>query len=139
MKPQDILVLLKLLLSEKEEWSQPGLAKSLHMSASEVNHGLKRLAKAKLYNPVTKKCLRRSLAEFLIHGAKYAFPTEPGSLRHGIPTAHCAPPLSKALVFDPADCYVWEDRTGSVVGQTIEPIYSSAPKAAKEDPRLTSF
>lgn len=136
MKPQDILIILKLLLSEESEWSQPGLAKALHISASEVNHGLKRLAKAKLYNPVSKKCLRRSLAEFLIHGLKYAFPVEPGSLRRGIPTAHCAPPLSEALVYDPSDCYVWEDKSGAVKGQTIEPLYPSAPLAAKEDAEL---
>ncbi len=44
LKPQDIVVALKLVARGADEWTQPELARSLHLSASEVNHGLKRLA-----------------------------------------------------------------------------------------------
>lgn len=106
------------------------------MSSSEVNHALKRLAKAKLYNPISKRCLRQSFLEFLLHGVKYAFPANLGPVRPGIPTAHSAPPLARDIVFDEHDRYVWEDSAGDAVGQVIEPLYVSAPLAAKEDSNL---
>jgi predicted transcriptional regulator len=50
LKPQDIVVALKLVAQGNAEWTQPELARSLHISASEVNHGLKRLAACHLFN-----------------------------------------------------------------------------------------
>ena len=42
LKPQDLVVALKLVAQADAEWTQPELARSLHLSASEVNHGLTR-------------------------------------------------------------------------------------------------
>ena len=136
MKPQDLIVLLKILIWKDKRWSQLELSKAISISPAEVNHALKRLAKAKLYNPETKSVMKRSLLEFILHGVKYAFPAEPGPLKLGLPTAHSAPPLCHELVVDTQDSYVWEDRQGQVRGQSVEPLYYSAPSAAREDPGL---
>jgi hypothetical protein len=43
LKPQDVVLALKLASSRAADWAQPAVARILHMSAAEVNHGLKRL------------------------------------------------------------------------------------------------
>ena len=37
---------------------------------------------------------RSALLEFLLHGIRYAFPAEKGSLTRGVPTGYAAPPLN---------------------------------------------
>ncbi|WP_206683425.1 hypothetical protein, partial [Salmonella enterica] len=51
LKPQDVVVALKLVAGGLPDWTQPELARSLYLSVSEVNHGLKRLAACHLFNP----------------------------------------------------------------------------------------
>ena len=52
LKPQDLLVLLKLIVapSPAAPWTYASLAASLHMSSSEVHAALGRAAHAGLYN-----------------------------------------------------------------------------------------
>ncbi|MGD1919713.1 MAG: hypothetical protein ACFCAD_12955 [Pleurocapsa sp.] len=135
LRPQDILVLLKVYLLG-QDWTYSKLAKSLNISSSEVHGALKRCEESNLYRGEAKRVLRGSLEEFLIHGLKYAFPTRPGALVTGIPTAHSAEPLKDLLVVNDRDVYVWEYETGKVKGQAIKPLYRSVPKAAKEDRQL---
>ena len=78
---------------------------------------------------------RRALEEFLVHGLKYVFPARRGPLARGVPTAHSAPPLDK-LIVDDGTPLVWPDSEGTVRGETLEPIYKTAPMAARRDPRL---
>jgi len=78
--------------------------------------------------------MKSALQEFLVHGIKYAFPAEPGRLCRGIVTAHSAPPLAEKIVS--SEPYVWPDDEGPVRGQAIEPLYPSAPAAARKDPKL---
>ena len=78
--------------------------------------------------------MKSALEEFLIHGLKYVFPAEPGPLSRGVPTAHSAAPLSKKIISN--EPYVWPDADGDVRGQAIEPLYPSAPQAAKKDAKL---
>ena len=106
------------------------------MSASEVHAALKRCEVSRLYDGNQRQILKHALLEFLIHGLKYVFPGEPGSLSRGLPTAHSAEPLKSLLVVDPTDAYVWPDPTGEVRGQAIEPLYRSVPIAAKNDSQL---
>ena len=42
LKPQDIVILLKLVASGEIDWSYPSLAHDLFMSASEIHAGIKR-------------------------------------------------------------------------------------------------
>ncbi|WP_036489147.1 hypothetical protein [Myxosarcina sp. GI1] len=135
LKPQDILVLLKVCSWDKQ-WTYSELAKSLKMSSSEVHAALKRCSTSGLYSDSRRRVLKPALEEFLIHGLKYAFPTQPGALVRGMPTAHSAEPLKDLLTISDRDVYVWAFGSGKVKGQEIKPLYRSVPEAVLEDPHL---
>lgn len=136
MKPQDVALLLQIISWKNRKWSQRELAESLFISVSEINHGLKRLAAAKLFNPISKKALLRSAEEFLLHGVKYLYPAEFGAVSIGVPTAHSAAPLVDEFVFGESDNLVWADENGNVRGQSIKPLYPTLPQAARNDTEL---
>ena len=123
LKEQDVLVLLKLLVTEDRSFTYSGLSRALDLSASEV-HAHKRTTK------------RKALLEFLVHGLKYVFVADRTGLTRGIPTAHAAPPLLGILAPSPDLPPVWPDPLGSVRGEGFQPLYKSAPKAARKDPHL---
>lgn len=135
LKPQDILVLLK-VYGLKGEWTYSELAKSLKMSSSEVHGALKRCSTSGLYNEKRRRVLKPALEEFLVHGLKYVFPTQPGALVRGMPTAHSAEPLKELLVTSDRNVYVWAFSSGKVKGQEIKPLYRSVPEAVSSDPQL---
>lgn len=136
LKPQDVLVLLKLSVLKEAEWSYAGLAKALKMSASEVHDGIKRSTAARLYNPVTKKPNRRALEEFLVHGVKYAYPPERGGPTRGVPTAYAAHPLKEWLIQGDDLPPVWPYSEGDSTGYAFMPLFKSVPEAIQEDPQL---
>jgi hypothetical protein len=77
----------------------------------------------------------RQLAEFALHGAKYAFPADKTGMTIGVPTSHSAPVF--AGVFAPgSDDYVWPHPNGKVRGIGVEPLHPSVPYAAMQDERL---
>ena len=135
LKPQDIVVLLK-VYGLKGEWTYSELAHCLKMSSSEVHAALKRCATSGLYNDKRRRVVKPALAEFLVHGLKYVFPTSPGALVRGMPTAHSAQPLKDLLVTSDRDVYVWAFGSGKVKGQEIKPLYHSVPEAVSQDPQL---
>jgi hypothetical protein len=135
LKPQDVLILLK-LISRSEKGRLVDIAMQLGLSQSEVSHGLSRLVKAQLLSSDKKEPLRHNALEFLVYGLKYVFPAEIGAIARGIVTAHSAPPLSQDIVSSKEDHYVWPDPQGEQRGQSITPLYSSAPFAAMRDSKL---
>lgn len=136
LKPQDIVVLLKLCVCTPG-WTYRGLAAELSISVSEIHQSLQRAAASDLYDPQQRRPKLRNLEEFILHGLKYAFPAKRGSLTRGIPTSYAAPPLAKHFHEPLADNPpVWPLTQGSVAGYEISPLYPSAPKAAKLDPKL---
>ena len=135
MKPQDIVILLKLLLIESSEWRFESLAKTLHMSSSTIFLALKRAEMSGLYHKKTRTVNRTAFLEFLLFGLKYVFPVDIGKKAKGIPTAHSANPLARLIVSE-SDIYVWKSVFGNVRGQTIEPLYPSVPLLAFEDVQL---
>jgi hypothetical protein len=76
-----------------------------------------------------------ALLEFLIHGVKYAFAASRGPVQRGMPTAHSAAPL-RDLLTETGLPLVWADATGEIRGETLSPIYKTAPEAAKLDSQL---
>lgn len=137
LKPQDVLILLKLLThSNQMVWRVLDLANDIGISQSEASHGLERLRLANLVDGKKRIPLLENAHEFLKHGIKYAFPVRPGAVQRGVPTAHSAPPLSKSMRTSAADTYVWPHATGKSRGQSIEPLYKSVPKASLNDPAL---
>lgn len=142
LKPQDVVVALKLAAHAGEPWTQPELAKALHMSASEVNHGLKRLEACQLYNPRERRVIRRSLEEFLVSGLRYVFPAQLGETGKGIPTSisGCSALTAKLLVGH-EDHVVWpaKGRAARARGRTLAPLYRTVPQAAADDPVLHQY
>jgi hypothetical protein len=137
LRPQDVLVLLKLITAYSEKaWRYSDLAKDLKMSQSEVHSAIKRAQSCGLYDPLTKRPVRKNLFEFLVYGLRYAFFTEPGKEAVGIATAHSAPPLNKAIVSEKEDQYVWPSRSGKVKGKSIQPLYPVVPSICDKDEEL---
>ncbi|WP_316369114.1 hypothetical protein [Candidatus Thiodiazotropha sp. CDECU1] len=138
LKPQDILVLLKLVTLGDQSWSYNRLAIELGMSPSEVHGAVKRVLKAQLAVHIDRVIQPnfRNLEEFLIHGIRYAFVPERGEMTRGMPTAHAAPPLSDRIVPDQEPPPVWPDPEGEARGMIFSPLYRSAPVASRNDPAL---
>lgn len=137
LKPQDIIVLLKLITGYKDkQWRYSDLAEDLQMSQSEVHSAIKRAHSSQLYDPLTKRPVRANLSEFLLFGLKYVFFIEPGKPSVGIPTAHSAPLLRKSIVSEKGDQYVWPSRLGKVKGLAVEPLYPGVPNACINDKEL---
>lgn len=138
LKPQDVVILLKLVAIGKEDWSFSTLSTALYMSPSEVHAGIHRSMAAKLALKTTDriKPAIRSLGEFLVHGLRYVFVPDRGEITRGMPTLHAGPPLSKMLVSSGDPPPVWPDPEGNFRGQSFSPLYKSVPKAAGEDRQL---
>ena len=136
LKPQDVLIVLKLVVLGKHGWSYKTLAGELFMSSSEVHSGIKRAAAAHLIDHYQKVPIKKSLEEFLIHGVKYAFPPDRGDPTRGMPTGYAAPPLVNHFQIGSEPPPVWPDPEGNVKGYEFSPLYKSVPKAATVDLKL---
>ena len=134
MKPQDVVLLLKILSMNNDTWSQSWTAVELVMSQSEVSESVARSKYAGLLDPKGKKVMRMAFMDFLEKGIRYVFPQRPGAVVRGIPTSHSAPPLN--LDIQSTEDYVWPYVKGTVRGQSIIPLYSSVPEAALKDEKL---
>jgi hypothetical protein len=135
LKPQDVVVCLKVQASKGRDWTYRSLGKELAMSHSEVHEALKRAADAGIYSKKSRAVLWEEFLRML-KGLRYIFYVKPGRLVRGIPTAHSGPPLSDEIQSGTEDVYVWADPEGEVRGQEIEPLYPSVPRAVKNDQKL---
>ncbi len=138
LKPQDVLLLLKLISIEKRPWSFNKISVELGMSPSEVHAAAKRLLAARLAVKVDDSIHPniRNMEEFLLHGIQYVFLPERGAINRGMPTTYAAPPLNDHFVDDNEPAPVWPDSEGEVRGESFSPLYKSAPVAAKNDSNL---
>jgi len=134
MKPQDIVVLLKIIAQNNDNWQQIPLAYALKMSQSEVSQSVARSKYAGLLDDSGKRVMRQAFNDFLQYGLAVVFPTKPGAIVRGMPTAHSAAPLN--VVISSGENYVWPFAMGSVRGHGITPLYASVPQAALEDKQL---
>lgn len=134
MRPQDIVILLKIVALDSEMHQVNQLANLLSLSLSEVSESLNRSKVANLIDYNKKKVNKQNLLEFLEHGVQYVFPQSPGSLVRGIPTAH-SHPFMKNNFLSETD-YVWPDNNGKIIGLQIEPFYSKQVEAVKKDSKL---
>jgi hypothetical protein len=134
MRPQDVVLLLKILLLEETEWQSKDLASTLLLSPAEISFSLKRCHYARLLDSTGRRVARRTLTEFLLYGLPVVFPTQPGAQARGLPTAHSAAPLCHQIVAE--QVYVWPDAAGENWGAAITPLYPKVPAAARTDARL---
>ncbi len=139
LKPQDLLVLLKVAAHPPLPWTYARLGEALDMSPSQVHASVKRAVASGLavepergnWSPV-----RSSLLEFMVHGVRYIWPAALGPVKRGMPTSFGAEPLASELAFNGEDAPVWAHPEGTAKGPALSPLYRSAPKAASDDPAL---
>lgn len=134
MRPQDVVLLLKMITKNEQEWFQRPLAEELYLSQSEISESISRSKYAGLIAYSSKKVNRQALMEFLQFGLSYVFPQHPAAIVRGIATAHSAPPLNEIITS--SELYVWPSAKGNVRGQSITPLYPSVIEAIKRDPEL---
>jgi hypothetical protein len=139
LKPQDIVILLK-LISNTQSSTKPerivDLSYSLGISASEISLGLRRLQNSALITEDTKKPLKNNALEFLKFGLKYVFPVKLSSVSRGVPTSHSASPLKEKITSNEEEQYVWPCDEGNIRGHSVTPLYPSVPLAALKDTKL---
>lgn len=134
MRPQDIVILLKIVIIDNANWQLKDLANSLFISNSEVSESLERSRYAGIIDFEKRNVYREALLDFLIYGMKYVFPARAGILTRGVPTAHSHPYMQ--TFFSSEQAYVWPSASGEVIGQAIEPFYVNQIKAIQEDEEL---
>ncbi len=138
LKPQDILVLLKLVAQGDMDWVYSRLAMELSMSSSEIHAAMKRAYNAGLMMDKGETIMpdAKNLEEFIVYGVKYAFAAERGDTCIGMPTSYAAKPLNTRMVYDGSNPPVWPDENGKVKGIAFRPLYPSVPDAARLDSTL---
>ena len=136
LRPQDVLVMIKLALEREPKQTNLALARSLFLSPAEVHYALRRCKQARLYDEHLKRPILTSLCEFLIHGVKYAFPASVGASTRGILTAGAHPVFEGFAISELDALYVWPLADGVHRGPAVSPLYRSAPDAAQNDERL---
>ena len=104
------------------------------MSTSTAHQSVSRLETAGLMVPGTRRVNRLNLLEFLIHGARYAFPSAGGAQVQGVPTAHSGPPLAGQIVG--TDSAVWPAAMGPVRGLAVKPLLARAAELPENCPAL---
>lgn len=147
LKPQDILVLVRLLIARRQggEVTYPLLSQWTGLSASETHSAVRRAATAALLTRAPEDrdgafAWHPSLAaceEFFFHGFKYVFPLRFGNLQRGVPTGTGAPGMNEGPqgVLE-AEPWVWPHAEGTVRGISITPLYRTVPQAALADETL---
>ncbi|GAB5536719.1 MAG: hypothetical protein Rubg2KO_29680 [Rubricoccaceae bacterium] len=137
LRPQDVLVLLKLTTLWPQTWTYASLATSLGMSASEVHAAIRRTTQAGLFSESARTAIQPELGAFLIDGVPYVFYAEQGGMtKRGLLTGFAAPVLDGPDSGPPSDLNVWPDASGIDSGRIIKPLYRSVPYAARQDPML---
>ena len=138
LRPQDVLVLAKLLSYQGPRPPMAQMAVDLSVSSSEVHASLKRLAQSRLVSADSEghRPLLQAVEEFLVHGVKYAFPAKRGEVTRGVPTSYAAPPLNQQIEAGSELPPVWPFAEGRQRGASLEPLYKTVPAAALRDPFL---
>jgi hypothetical protein len=147
LKPQDILVALKLVALGTERWTYASLAKSLGLSVSESHAAVKRGLESRLLTNLDfngRKAERplpnlAHLERLIVHGLPYLMPVSRGERKicMGMPTADGVKPLSDEIMILGGDGVpVWPMRGGSERGVALQPLHPSSPMAAKRDAKL---
>jgi len=139
MKPQDVVVAIKIAILAERKRTFSSLANELALSVSEVHASTKRCEQAGMVTASHGdglKVIKPALKEFLGHGARYAFPAVLGPITRGMLTASAGPTLSKLLMASSEGPLVWPFAQGEARGPSLSPLYPKVPEAAARDPEL---
>ncbi len=134
MRPQDIVILLKILCYGNKSWYSKTLANDLNLSPAEISSSLNRSVNSGLLDSDKKKVRKQALFEFIIYGLQYVFPQRPGEIARGLPTAFSHPFMKRHFVSEQQ--YVWPDAASDEKGFSMQPLYAGVASAAKKDDKL---
>lgn len=140
LKPQDLVVLLRLSLEKSEMMpTYAALGLELGLAASKVHGSVVRGLQAKLlYKGADGKprLVREAVKQFVLYGARYAFPAIHGELTRGLPTLYAASPIKEKIIAPSELPPVWPDKNGKERGMALYPLYPNVPDAANRNPAL---
>ncbi len=139
LRPQDLVVLLRLSLEQGTSPTYAALGSELGLTASEVHAGLERAVLAQLARKDQAgkaTVVREALRLFVQHGARYSFPAIRGEMTRGLPTGYAASPLKDKIVQPNEPAPVWPYKRGTVLGVAFYPLYPTVPEAAAHNPAL---
>jgi len=129
-----MLVLKTLQLSREAAADVHHRGRSQH-EPPEIHAAIKHLQQALLlHDPQMKdKPNLSALAEFLLHGVKYALPAVHSEVTRGLLTLFACAPLTKENAPSDELPPVCRWRDGETHGIALEPLYMTAPAAALRD------
>ena len=142
LKPQDVMVLLKLIALEERKWSYRQLASELAMGLGEVHSALRRASEGGLARKLENKRVSKPavdkwvLFNFIMHGVPHVFPAKRGMITIGMPTGFAAPQYRKMIVLGDIEIPVWPHPHGKTKGYELKPLYKTAVFAAEQDENL---
>lgn len=139
LKPHDVLCVLKISCLAGREWTLRDLGKMVGLSGSEAYNASKRLKASGLIIEAENqvKIVGRRLVDFIVYGISTVYYPERGQITRGMVTGASASPLVGQLqAFDGDIPLVWPTANGKVRGETLLPIYKTAPAAAAADVKL---
>ena len=139
LRPQDLVVLLRLALEPGPAPTYAALGSELGLTASEAHAAVERAVAARLAikdEAGKPSVVRAALRAFVEHGARYCFPATQGGLSRGVPTGYAASPLSEQIRPGNDPPPVWPWKKGTARGIAFHPLYPSVPEAAERNPAL---
>ena len=138
LKPQDLVVALKICANEQQDFVLQTLSTELGLAISVVHGCITRCEASKLLSRSSGslRANRHAVREFTIHGARYAFPALLGSLTRGMPTAVAGPILSPMFEHGTALPPVWPTANGTAYGPGVQPLHPCVPTACETDAPL---
>ena len=138
LKPQDLVVALKVAVNSERDFLLATLGQELKMVVSAVHGSVVRCEQARLLSRATGgvRPIKPALLEFVVHGARYAFPAIQGTLTRGVATSLAGPSLRDHFDQAKAMSPVWPDPLGEAYGPSLAPLHHTAPDACRLDERL---
>lgn len=138
LKPQDVLLTLKVARLGRTSWGLRDLSTSIGLSVTEVYNALSRASRAGILNEMKEKnqvtVERRRFVEFIVYGLPVVFFAERGKVGRGTPTSVWASPLAEKFPAAPTEIpLVWPHEDGKVRGESLEPLYPTAARVALAD------
>lgn len=144
LKPQDVLVVCKLFSLGDAGFTYAGLALALDISVSEMHDSMKRCRAAQLVITVRNEEIvsKRHFCDLLTIAVPRIFFAVRGGIEKGMPTSTTQSNIARDFeAFDPTEGknqvpVVWPDPKGTVRGESLLPLYATAPEASRKDPVL---
>ena len=140
IEPKDLIVAIEMAFSSMETpWTYQAMASVLGLSPSQVHGSVVRLLGSGLLNGrgLKAKVNRQALADFIIFGARYAYPPVLGPPARGLLTGASSEAFAPGLLAgSDASQWVWPYARGNARGVSLSPIHPCVPEASLRDPVL---